>query len=143
MGNNALRFTDFYKTAVKLGLYTEPDRLAFYLQQRLFKNIDFENQRVIDIGGGSGLCGFYAALLGAARVGVLAQRTFSNFFKRLSDASNNDATLIISDCKNQNLFYSLGITNPLMKTIEWEKHQPPEVWANIAGKFGYKKVRTD
>lgn len=202
----------FYSAAVDLGVYTKANRLRFYLEQYLFKGIDFKNKRVIDIGGGDGLFGFYAAIKGASHVVVMepefdgssegmnndfrelkqalgnpnnielvtsvledyesekdvfdvvllhnsinhideqgcihlleskeAQSTYEEFFGLLSSFAKQDSILIICDCTNKNIFYSMKMTNPIMKTIEWEKHQSPTVWAKMASKYGYQHIST-
>lgn len=206
----AIEKDEFYKKAVELGLYTNIDRLSFYLEKQLFNGIDFQNKRVIDIGGGSGLFGLYAATQGAQNVVVMepefdgssagmnnnfyslkqsmgnpdnvelvvdvlenydaknqlfdivlmhnsvnhideqgciqlhesveAKQNYKQFFSLISDLSSNNAILIICDCTNQNFYNKFGRVNPFMKTIEWDKHQPPEVWADIAKEVGYTKA---
>ena len=55
----------FYELVEKNKFYTKGSRLKFYLEQYLFKDIDFEGKTLLDIGGGNGLFSFYAALNGA------------------------------------------------------------------------------
>lgn len=61
----------FYKLVSDKGYYTKADRLKFYLEKQLFNGIDFKGKTLIDIGGGNGLFGFYAALNGAKHVVVM------------------------------------------------------------------------
>lgn len=44
--------------------------------------------------------------------------------------------LIMSDCSSHNLFPLLGLRNPFDPQIEWEKHQPPSIWADVAKPHG-------
>lgn len=46
--------------------------------------------------------------------------------------------LLITDCTNRNFFGDLGLKSPLMRTIEWNKHQPPEMWAELIAPFGFE-----
>jgi len=61
----------FYKLVSEKGYYTTAKRLKFYLENQLFKGIDFKGKTLIDIGGGNGLFGFYAALNGAKHVVIM------------------------------------------------------------------------
>lgn len=45
--------------------------------------------------------------------------------------------LLVTDCTNRNLFGDLGMRSPLTPTIEWEKHQPPQVWARLLSEVGF------
>ncbi len=51
--------------------------------------------------------------------------------------SNRAAKLIVCDCSRYNFFALLGIRNPFAPTIEWHKHQAPEVWASLLGEAGF------
>jgi hypothetical protein len=52
--------------------------------------------------------------------------------------SNIDAQIVICDCSNNNFFNDIGIKNPFMPTIEWEKHQSPSFWAELMSESGFK-----
>lgn len=47
-------------------------------------------------------------------------------------------TLIVSDVGRRNLFAGLKVKNPLSPTIEWHKHQQPELWAELLGEVGFE-----
>ena len=49
------------------GLTRNKGNLRFQMAS-IFGRVDFNNKKVLDIGGGSGLCSFYAACLGASKV---------------------------------------------------------------------------
>lgn len=51
--------------------------------------------------------------------------------------------VIVSDCDNRNFWNDIGMKNPLMPTIEWEKHQPPHIWSKVfeAASFKHQKTR--
>lgn len=171
----------------------------------LFAGVDFRGRRVLDIGGGSGMYSYYAALCGAAEVICLepeaegaegwtartaerlhatlphlpvrrlsqtvqafddpdgfdvlisiasinhldeqactrlqedarAQETYRGVFRHLARLSRPGARIIIMDCARRNFFAALGVKNPLCPTIEWEKHQPPQVWARLLAEAGF------
>ena len=66
---------------------------------------------------------------------------YLNMFSKLSSLSSSGAKLIVSDCSRYNFFALLGIKNPFAPTIEWHKHQAPEVWVNLLGQVGFVNPR--
>jgi SAM-dependent methyltransferase len=50
-------------------------------------------------------------------------------------------TLIIADAARDNLFPKLGLRNPFAPTIEWTKHQNPELWTVLLQQAGFEKIR--
>jgi cyclopropane fatty-acyl-phospholipid synthase-like methyltransferase len=68
-----------YKQALSsFSVIRNPENYLFYLQ-RLFRNVDFFNQRVLDIGGGYGLISYYAAFCGAREVICLEPEAAGSF----------------------------------------------------------------
>ena len=65
---------NYFFAVIKEGLYPNRGNLQFHLNT-LFKDITFENRRVLDIGGGSGLHSFYVACIGAKEVVCLEPET--------------------------------------------------------------------
>lgn len=57
----------YLQAVLGVGLYGNRGNLEYHLK-RLFEGIDFQNKRVLDIGGGAGLYSFYAASRGAESV---------------------------------------------------------------------------
>lgn len=171
----------------------------------LYKQTQFRDGTVLDIGGGIGLHSFYAISKGASKVTIiepegdgghdqmlatfrkiradlgdpnveLVQNRFQDFAARgkafdivlIQDAINHfdeeacislhksqgsveiydslfeqiaalvapGGHLVLSDCSPRNLFPALGLKNPFDPNIEWHKHQPPSIWAYLAGKNG-------
>jgi len=67
-----MKGSDHYFNIVdKYKLYGSTKRLKFYLLDILFKDIDFKDKTVLDIGGGNGLYSFYVACMGAKKVVVM------------------------------------------------------------------------
>ena len=62
---------------------------------------------------------------------------YLSIFLKLGSLSNRGARLIICDCSRYNFFALLRIKNPFASTIEWHKHQAPEVWADLLGEVGF------
>ena len=70
-----------------------------------------------------------------------SQKTYVQIFENLKSKLNDDANIIITDCSNSNLFGDLNIKNPMAPQIEWNKHNPPEIWKIILMKSGFKKIK--
>jgi SAM-dependent methyltransferase len=63
---------------------------------------------------------------------------YRGLFSKIYDLSDNGAKLIICDMSRNNFFSLLKIKNPFAPTIEWHKHQAPEVWAKFLSEIGYR-----
>jgi SAM-dependent methyltransferase len=70
-----------------------------------------------------------------------ARATYAEMFSKLADLTKRGGHLIVADCSRRNVFGDLGVSNPLTPTIEWEKHQRPEVWANLLHDAGFRAPR--
>jgi len=70
-----------------------------------------------------------------------ARNSYRLIFKKLGKIAAPGARLILCDCSKCNLFASLKIRNPLVPTIEWHKHQPPEVWRDMLLEYGFGKAK--
>jgi len=66
---------------------------------------------------------------------------YREVFSKIFSLSNKGAKLIVCDCSRYNLFALLKIRNPFAPTIEWHKHQAPEVWANLLAGVGFVNSR--
>ncbi len=70
-----------------------------------------------------------------------AQETYLGIFRILASLARPGGVLIVTDCARRNLFGDLGVRNPIARTIEWHKHQSPELWAELLTRVGF--VRPD
>jgi SAM-dependent methyltransferase len=72
-----------------------------------------------------------------------ARSTYLGLFEKLSGLASPGASLVVADCSRRNLFGDLGLRNPVAPTVEWEKHQPPRVWADLLEEtgFGERRIR--
>ena len=70
-----------------------------------------------------------------------ARARYQALFVRLYELLEPGGWLILSDCTRHNLFPLLGLTNPLMPTIEWHKHQSPYVWRELGRSAGFAEAR--
>ena len=68
-----------------------------------------------------------------------ARGRYVNLFRRLHDNIVSGGTLMFADMSNRNLFGDLRIMNPIAKTIEWNKHQSPEVWFEGLIEAGFRR----
>ena len=71
-----------------------------------------------------------------------ARDAYRMIFDKLRRLLRPNGRVIISDCGRSNAFGDRGIKSPLMPTIEWEKHQDPEVWVAAMEPSGFRLVRT-
>lgn len=67
-----------------------------------------------------------------------ARQTYRGHLRLLADVAAPGAVLIVTDCDRRNLFQRLGVRNPLSPTIEWEKHQSPDLWARLLADVGFE-----
>ncbi len=62
---------------------------------------------------------------------------YLNIFSKLSSLANGGTKLIVCDCSRYNVFALLRVRNPFAPTIEWHKHQAPEVWTDLLSQVGF------
>ncbi len=70
-----------------------------------------------------------------------ARDAYRKLFEKLARLSAPGATLVVTDCSRHNLFARLPVRNPVARGIEWEKHQRPEVWAELLAEAGFQHPR--
>jgi SAM-dependent methyltransferase len=70
-----------------------------------------------------------------------ARDTYRTLFAKISSLSEAGGTLILCDCSRHNFFARLGMRNPFARSIEWHKHQAPEVWASLLHEAGFHNAR--
>ena len=66
---------------------------------------------------------------------------YMDIFSKLSALASRGAKLIVCDCSRYNFFALLRIRNPFAPTIEWHKHQAPEVWVDLLRQVGFVNPR--
>ena len=66
---------------------------------------------------------------------------YLNMFSKLSALSSSGAKLIVCDCSRYNFFALLRVRNLFAPTIEWHKHQAPEVWVDLLSQVGFVNPR--
>ncbi len=71
-----------------------------------------------------------------------ARERYKVLFAKLAALAAKGADLIVTDCAPGNIFPLLGLKNPLAPTIEWHKHQPPEIWERLLHDAGFEIMET-
>lgn len=66
-----------------------------------------------------------------------ARDDYIEILYKVSALSESGAKLIACDCSRHNFFNSIGVKNPFVPTIEWQKHQAPEAWAALLKEVGF------
>ncbi len=66
---------------------------------------------------------------------------YLDIFSKLSSLASDGAKLIVCDCSRYNVFALLRVRNPFAPTIEWHKHQAPEVWTDLLSQVGFTNPR--
>lgn len=70
-----------------------------------------------------------------------AYNSYLELLSKITTLISVNGILIVSDCSRKNFFNSFGLKNPFVKTIEWEKHQTPNIWIELFEKLGFRKTR--
>ena len=66
---------------------------------------------------------------------------YMDICSKLSSLASSRAKLIVCDCSRYNFFALFRIRNPFAPTIEWNKHQAPEVWVDLLSQVGFVNPR--
>lgn len=67
-----------------------------------------------------------------------AHQTYSDIFGSLNRITRFGGRVLLADCSRHNVFDVLGFQSPFCPSIDWEIHQPPEVWLNLAMNQGFE-----
>lgn len=70
-----------------------------------------------------------------------ARKRYLQELSRLSDWCAPGGKLVVTDCSRYNFFALLGVENPVIPGIEWEKHQSPQFWAGLLAEIGFRNPR--
>ncbi len=70
-----------------------------------------------------------------------ARRLYLGLLEKIAGLAAPGAKLIAVDCSPYNAFGRFGRRNPFARSIEWHKHQPPEVWASLLEQVGFTQPR--
>ncbi len=67
-----------------------------------------------------------------------ARALFVDKFKLMRHAVTDRGIVLIADSGRTNFWNRLGLRSPLARTIEWNKHQDPPVWVELAQLAGFE-----
>ena len=70
-----------------------------------------------------------------------AREAYLKAFSHIAALTRPGGRVVIADATRYNFFAMLGMKNPLCPTIEWDKHQPPAVWAELLREAGFANPR--
>lgn len=70
-----------------------------------------------------------------------AKEEYRPLFEKLASLAGHCTSLVVTDCSRRNLWGDLGLKSPVAPTIEWDKHQTPEVWASLLSEHGFELDR--
>ena len=71
----------------------------------------------------------------------VSQAVYMDIFLKLNSLASSGTKLIVCDCSRYNFFALFRIRNPFAPTIEWHKHQAPEVWVDMLSQVGFVNPR--
>lgn len=66
-----------------------------------------------------------------------SRETYRELFRRLRGWLSQDGTIVVCDCTRHNLFDRCGTASPFAPTIDWAKHQSPNVWRRLLEDVGF------
>ncbi len=63
---------------------------------------------------------------------------YVSILEKLRSLMNAGGWVIVADCARTNLWPRLGFRSPLANTIEWHKHQDPQIWIDVFRRAGFR-----
>lgn len=69
-----------------------------------------------------------------------ARTSYRKLLGKLYELLKPGGVFVMADCARTNFFSWLGIRNPLARTIEWRKHQNPELWMRLLDDVGFEQA---
>lgn len=70
---------------------------------------------------------------------VGARAAYRLIFRKIAAVCHPGSRLIVTDCSPRNFLAETLGWNPLAPDIEWDKHQPPSVWAKVLLESGFAR----
>ena len=66
-----------------------------------------------------------------------ARDVYSSIFRKIASLVNVGGVIIVTDCARANFWPSVGLVNPVARSIEWHKHHAPETWSGLLTRAGF------
>jgi len=70
-----------------------------------------------------------------------ARDNYRKIFCKLVRIMKNGGKIIIVDAARHNYYGDRKKVNPFAKTIDWQKHQEPEIWAGLLEECGFQRLK--
>ena len=70
-----------------------------------------------------------------------ARNNYLGILSQVFESMSSGGYIVVTDCSRSNFFNDLGLKSPIMKTIEWEKHQSPFLWDKLFQEVGFLPAR--
>jgi 2-polyprenyl-3-methyl-5-hydroxy-6-metoxy-1,4-benzoquinol methylase len=71
------------------------------------------------------------------RESEVSRNVYRTILAKIGSLAKGAARLVVVDCSNHNFFALLRIKNPFAPTVDWRKHQAPEVWISLLREAGF------
>jgi SAM-dependent methyltransferase len=70
-----------------------------------------------------------------------AKTIYIKLLKKIATMMKINGKIIITDCSRYNFFNTIGIKNIFSPSIEWHKHQTPNIWIELLLKAGFNNAK--
>lgn len=68
------------------------------------------------------------------------RKQYVRTFEEIHNLLSGTGILLASDVGRYNFWNSIGLRFPTCRTIEWDKHQDPDVWKILLAKAGFESI---
>ena len=68
---------------------------------------------------------------------------YINIFEEIRKLLSETGILLVSDVGRYNFWNSIGLRFPACRTIDWNKHQDPDVWEALLSKAGFVSINVE
>jgi SAM-dependent methyltransferase len=71
---------------------------------------------------------------------IVALERYTALLRKLWLHVHSASWLVVADCARNNFWSQLGLRSPLVPSIEWQKHQNPQIWIEVFRQAGFRNV---